>query len=135
MSSKIEFNYYTFSGPPSPVVLAEWRSPESPNSPDPKRLRALIDTGAPFCVIPERLKDSLKLCKIDEIPIQDYNDRIIEDNAPVYSVHMTIPPLQPVIAQVITRESNEYAIIGRDVINQWVLMLDGPGLKVILHSI
>jgi len=131
MSPDIEFDYNrSIFSPPAPVVLAEWRSPANPNAPNPARLPALIDSGAFCSVVPLSLIDSLRLCQVDEIEAGGYDDK--EENfevKPVYSIHLTISQLQPIFAEVIPKDSEDYAIIGRDVINEWLLTLDGPKLK------
>ena len=137
MPPDIEFSYNSHwrRDPPAAFLLAEFRSPASPNAANPERLPALIDTGADCCAIPQNLIDSLRLCQVAEVPIGGYNDK--EENLPlkpVYSIHLTIPPLQPRIVEVIPRVPRDYAIIGRNIINDWLLTLDGPNLKAYLKS-
>lgn len=127
MSPDIEFDYDSSITPPAPVMLAEWRSPTNPNAPDPKLLLALIDSGAFCSVIPNSLIDNLHLRQIDEVKAGGYDDKEEDFKMkPVYSVHLTIPPLQPILARVIPKFSEDYAIVGRDIINEWLLTLDGP---------
>ena len=134
MPPEIEFDYnHSIFSPPAPCVLVEWRSPASPNAVNPKRLPALIDSGADCCAVPQSLIDSLRLCQVDEIEAGGYDDKEEDfDMKPVYSIHLTIPHLQPIFAKVIPKASEDYAIIGRDVINEWLLTLDGPNLKAFL---
>lgn len=135
MSPDIEFDYNRSIIPPAPVVLAEWRSPAYPKAHNPERLLALVDSGASCSVVPLSVIDSLRLCQVDEVEAGGYNDKE-EDfiTKPVYSVHLTIPPLQPIFAAVIPKDSGDYAIIGRDIINEWLLTLDGPKFKTYLKS-
>lgn len=136
MSPDTEFGYNSqMFNPPAPVVLVELRSPDSPNIPNPERLPALIDSGADGSAIPRVLIDSLRLGQVDEIIAGGYDDEE-EDLVlqPVYSVHLTIPPLKPILAEVIPKDSGGYAIIGRNIINDWLLTLDGPKLKAYLKS-
>jgi hypothetical protein len=96
---------------------------------------ALIDSGADGSAIPRSLIDSLHLHQVDEILVGAYDDEekdlVLQ---PVYSVHLTIPTLKPTLVEVIPKDSQDYAIIGRDIINQWLLTLDGPKLKAYLKS-
>lgn len=137
MSPDFEFGYdHSIFTPPAPVMLAEWRSPANPNAPNPKRLPALIDSGAFCSVVPLSLIDSLRLRQVSEVEAGGYDDK--EEafkTKPVYSVHLTIPPLQPIFAWVIPKDSEDYAIIGRNIINEWLLTLDGPNLKAYVKSI
>lgn len=121
--------------PPAPVVLVELRSPASPMEPKPEQLIALLDSGADGCVIPKTLIEKLNLCMVDEIRVGGYDTKEEDlEIKPVYSVHLTIPPLKPVLAEVTPKDSRSYAIIGRDIINDWLLTLDGPKLKAYLKS-
>ncbi len=136
MSPDIEFDYNTsMFKPPAPVVLAEWRSPAHSRTSNPERLPVLIDSGADCCAIPQRLIDNLHLYQVDECKVGGYDDEE-EDllTKPIYSVHLTIPPLQSRIIEVISKDSGDYALIGRDIINEWLLTLDGPNLKTCLKS-
>lgn len=135
MSPDIEFSYdRSIFTPPAPIIFSEWRSPASEAS-SPKRLPALIDSGADCCAVPQSMIDSLQLCQVDECPAGGYDDKEGElPIKPIYSIHLTIPPLDPILAEVIPKESENYAIIGRDIINEWLLTLDGPNLKTILKS-
>lgn len=136
MSPDIEFDYNgSIFNPPAPIVSTEWRSPASPDARNPERLPALIDSGADGCVIPQNLIAILGLCQVDEIMAGGYDDEE-EDlvQKPVYSVHLTIPPLEPLVIEVIPKDSGDYAIIGRNIINDWLLTLDGPKLKAYLKS-
>ena len=136
MSPDIEFEYnHSIFSPPAPVVSVEWCSPASPNAPNPERLPALIDSGADCCVVPQSLIDNLHLCQVDECPVGGYDDKEGElPTKPIYSIHLVIPSLNPILAEVIPKDSEGYAIIGRDIINEWLLTLDGPNLKAFLKS-
>ena len=137
MPSDIESNYNNqIFDPPAPIVLVELRSPATPTEPNPERLIALIDSGADGSLIPQTLIEKLNLCMVGEVRVGDYKAEKEEDfeTCPVYSVHLTIPPLEPVLAQVTPKDSRRYAIIGRNIINDWLLTLDGPKLKAYLKS-
>ena len=75
MPPDIEFSYndLIFS-PPAPAVLAEWRSPASPNKTGAVRLLTLIDSGADGSVIPQSLIDSLRLYQVNEVLVGGYDD-------------------------------------------------------------
>jgi hypothetical protein len=137
MPLDIEFGYNSqIFDPPAPVVPIELRSPASPTEPNPARLIAQIDSGADGSAIPQILVDSLHLCKVDEVKVGGYDAGEEGDFEikPVYSVLLTVLPLKPVLAQVIPLSPETYAIIGRDIINEWLLTLDGPKLKAYLKS-
>src|SRR4030042_845085 len=146
MPHGIEFNYINhidykeYEGreyraefkPPAPFLLnVELRSPEFPKNPHPVRLPALIDSGASISVIPWILVKELDLRKVDDIDVGDYNAVKAGDfkTLPVYWVHLTIPSMGPIHIEVVPEKPESHVTIGRNVINDWLLTLDGPKLK------
>ncbi|GAH56843.1 unnamed protein product [marine sediment metagenome] len=135
MPPEMELNYNDqIFDPPAPAVWVELRSPDSPNSPTPVRLVALLDSGAFTSAIPETVIETLHLYKIDEIQAGDYNAEEDKDfrTVPVYWIHLTIPYMEPIWARVIPKKPKSHATIGRNIINEWLLTLDGPKLKCCL---
>jgi len=139
MPPDIELSYYSdqLFDPPAPAVMVELRSPDYPNSADPERLVGLLDSGAFISAIPETVIEKLHLHKIDEIEAGDYNAEEEKDfrTVPVYWIHLTVPYLEPIWARVIPKKPKSHATVGRNVINDWLLTLDGPKLKAYLKSI
>ena len=131
MPLEIQFNYDKSLDPPAPFVSVELRSPAFPTDPNPVQIKALIDSGADGSLIPQALIMKLDLRKVDDVGVGDYNAERKEDfkKEPLYSVHLTLPPLKPVQTEVTALKYESYAIIGRDVINHWLLTLNGPELK------
>ncbi len=128
MSLNIDFSYEKLKfNPAAPVVTVELRSPAFPLSRYAVRVLALIDTGASGTVIPWSSVDRLNLQQVDQVKARGYDQKDFS-LLPVFSAHLTIPGLESLIVRVIPRESDEYAIIGRDVINRWLLELNGPNL-------
>jgi hypothetical protein len=129
MSPDIEFSYNgLLFNPPAPALSAEWRSPAATSEPNPKLLPALIDTGADCSTLPQILIESLRLQQVSEEWVRGYDDEKPVQK-PVYSVHLTVTPLTPILVPVIPNDSADHAIIGRDVINTWLITLNGPKLK------
>jgi hypothetical protein len=137
MLPDIELNYNSqIFDPPAPVVSVELRSPASPTNPAPVRLVALIDSGAFMSLIPWTLIGELHLQQVDYVMVGDYNAVKEEDlkTLPVYWVHLTIPPLKPIMARVAPKKPESHVTIGRDVINDWLLTLDGPKLRGLIKT-
>jgi hypothetical protein len=138
MSPDIEFKYNgQIWDPPAPATLVELRSPDSPDSPSPVRLAALFDSGAFTSAIPENVIERLHLHQIDEVEAGGYNAAEEKDfiTLPVYSIHLTIPYMKPILARVIPKKPKSHVTLGRDIINDWLLTLDGPNLKAYLKSV
>lgn len=118
--------------PPAACVQVEIRAPGSPEKLTHFTLPGLIDSGADITAIPQEVVSGLNLFKVDEIRVGDYDDAENAVIKEVYSAKLTIVPIKPIIARVIPKKTEEYMIIGRDVINEWLLTLDGPNLKAFL---
>jgi hypothetical protein len=132
MCPDIEFEYNgQIWNPPAPATLVELRSPASPDSPSPERIVALIDSGAFTSAVPESVIARLHLLQIDEVEAGDYDATEERDfqTLPVYSIHLTIPYMEPILARVIPKRPESHVTLGRNVINDWLLTLDGPNLK------
>jgi len=150
MPHDIEFNYInhidykSYEGhvarlefdPPVPAVLVELRSPESPNNPHPVRVPALIDSGAGISLIPWILVMELRLRKVDDVQVGDYNAVKDEDFRilPVYWVHLTIPSFESIHIQVAPKKPESHVTIGRNIINDLLLTLNGPELKGLIRT-
>lgn len=128
MSLKVDFSYNeVLFSPPAPAVEIELHSPDSTTGSYAVRILALVDTGADGSVVPWSSIETLGLQLVDEVEVVGYDQRNFELQ-PVFSVYITIPPLKPILARVIPKESPSYAIIGRDVVNEWLLKLNGATL-------
>ena len=131
-SLEISYNGQMFR-PPAPVVEIEVRSPANLSVSSPEQLPALIDSGADGSVIPEYLVHRLNLAQVGGIWVGGYDDSDEDlEFRPVYSIHFTIGTLEPFITRVIPRSTDDYITIGRNVINDWILTLDGPKRKTYL---
>lgn len=128
MSPENTYRYDNHFHPPSPVLNIELRLP---NNPDESRMISItgqLDTGADGTLIPINMIEELGLCQVDEILVGGYDtDKNDMELRPIFSAHITINPLSSFIAQVIPQYStDEYALIGRDIINKMLITLDGP---------
>ena len=126
MCPNINFTYESqLFAPPAPAIFIELRSPDSPISDKPEKSLALVDTGADCTVVPWSIINRLNLQLVDLVKVTGYDEKSSQW-LPVYSIHLTIPGLIPVLTRVIPVESDACTIIGRDIINEWLLKLDGP---------
>lgn len=91
-------------------------------------LPALADTGADQTVLPARVIDALGLVPFEFVRVSGF-DGVVSDR-PVYSVRVIVRDLAPVRVQVIGGWADEYAILGRDVLNLYRVVFDGPNLRL-----
>jgi len=102
------------AAPALPVTLGR------PGTVEKSALLAVVDTGTELTVIPDRVARSLRLPVTGEVTVQGLTGsrrvRIHGAELEINGVKLTIDA-----AAVGT-----HALIGRDVINQWTLILRGP---------
>lgn len=110
---------FGFTPAPAEDVMISWRGRT-------EHLQALIDSGASGTLIPESLVSKLSLRKIATIKTSGYDGRV--EWRSVYVADISFLGFtfdrHPVVAAPRT-----YALIGRDILNRYKTMLDGPRLE------
>lgn len=118
----VRLAYDTSLDPPAPVVPM---TISGPSGEDAVLLPMLVDTGADCTVVPVAIARLLGLVRVDRIGLTGVGGASIM--APVHAASVTVLGLR-VLARVVA--FGDEAILGRDVLNQVVLTLDGPGLTI-----
>jgi predicted aspartyl protease len=96
-----------------------------------RTLPALLDTGADISTLPPATIHHLNLVPLDEIPIASYRGEAVL--VATYLVHIQIGSWAIEAIEVIAG-GEAYAILGRDVLNQFRLILDGPRAILEIHK-
>lgn len=112
-----KFLYDVTQDPPAPVLpvrvgvsAGQWEA----------AVPFLVDTGADLTVIPARLARDLELPPLGEMTIEGATGRTAR--VPIYRAELEIGGIAlPVQVAALGRET----LIGRDVLNQWTLVLRG----------
>lgn len=114
----VRFNYDSVRDPPAPVLPVRLAPPgEEPSY----SLIALVDTGADTTVIPQEVATRLRLPRVGEIGVRGVGG--VRQRATVYVVMVEVAGFRaPVEAIALGQEG----LIGRDVLNRWVVTLRGP---------
>jgi predicted aspartyl protease len=89
---------------------------------------ALIDTGADLTVLPEQVAARLGLIPVEHTPATGFDGHT--SMLPVFAVQLVIRDFAPLEVEVLGGVAEWYAILGRDVLNRFKLVLDGPNLRV-----
>jgi len=118
----VRFAYDTSEDPPAPVVPVRISGPVGDEA---VMLPMLIDTGADCTLVPASLIRQLGLPQIDVIGLTGVGDA--RRRATVHAASVELGGLH-VLARVVAFVDE--AILGRDVLNQAVVTLDGPGLAI-----
>jgi predicted aspartyl protease len=93
---------------------------------------AKIDTGADASAIPSSVKDELRLEPAGEANVTGYKNKRKKKEA-VYYVGFTVEGYQSNLASVIATEK-DYALLGRNVLNQLKLTADGKNERFTLED-
>jgi predicted aspartyl protease len=108
---------------PAPVLEIFLSTPGGDVS-HPAPVEALVDSGADMTVIPRRFVEQLQLKLVDQLLAMGYEGPQSEKLVDVYSVKVFIRDVGDYIVRVIS-SNDDYALIGRDIINSWDLFLRG----------
>lgn len=126
----VRYNYSKSVEPPAPFVHVTVGTPSlKTTSAD---VPALLDCAADRTVIPSGLVDQLGLVQIDEVPIMGFGGHVVM--SPTYLAELTIRQLNAMTVEVIADPDEPYVILGRDVLNSFRVLLDGPSLVVEIQS-
>jgi hypothetical protein len=87
-------------------------------------LPAQVDSAASRTVLPIRLVEELGLVQVDEIPIQGVGGHVTA--MPTYLVGLKLRQLLPLTVEVVAHEGELFVLVGRDVLNHFRVILDGP---------
>jgi hypothetical protein len=89
---------------------------------------AQIDTAADRTVIPGGLVEQLELLPLDELPVAGFGGQVFLVRT--YLVELTVRTLVPQSIEALAHPDEPFVLLGRDVLNCYRLVLDGPGLAV-----
>jgi predicted aspartyl protease len=119
----IRYTYTSFGPVPAPFVHVTLRCLETGK--EASDVPALIDTGADCTVIPVRFVGEPGLVSMGQIPIAGFGGCIAE--TPTYYADVAVRSLPPVNVKVLASDGEPIVLLGRDVLNHFRLVLDGPG--------
>jgi predicted aspartyl protease len=124
------FRYFSGPTPPAPFVQISAAAPGLPSG-IPLQL-AQLDTGAFKTVIPLRLATDLGLLKVRELRAEGLDGAVVV--LPSFLIELMIKELSAVVIEVLASEGEPYILLGRDVLNRYLITLDGPQLGLTIQE-
>jgi Retroviral aspartyl protease len=121
----IRYLYNRQFTPPAPFVHVTIRGHTGIELTD---LPAQLDPGADRTLVPYRFIEELQLIQLDELSIQGLGGQVI--SLPTFTVQMQIRHLNFVTLKVTAHKNEPFVLLGRDILNQYRLLLDGPQLAL-----
>jgi predicted aspartyl protease len=119
----VRYNYNQQVSPPAPFIQLSVSRPDMDVGASAS-VPAQIDTAADFTVIPESLVEMLHLVQLDQIAVEGFGGHL--SVVPTYLVKLSIHDFSPVFVRVLVGRNEPFVLLGRDVLNQFRLILDGP---------
>jgi predicted aspartyl protease len=118
----MEYPYSRKFEPPAPVIKITLISPANENSIFSHQ--ALIDTGADITTIPQAVIDGLDLMPARDIIAIGYDNTV--SIRLTYYVNVRIEDFEFFPLEILSSPGKDF-LIGRDILNQWTIVLDGKG--------
>ena len=126
----MEYKYSRNFNPTAPVIEL---SISAPLSEAITSSIALIDSGADITVIPEVIISQLKLRRVDSVLASGFSKRVVQ--ATVYSAALSIEGILETQIYRVLSWNGDYALIGRDILNKFIAMLNGPNEELSLQEV
>ena len=122
----IRYLYTTQKDPPAPFVHVTLRN--TTTGQELADLPAQVDHGADITVLPTRLADALALPRVRLLPVKGFGQHSLQ--LPTVLVELTIRQMQPIPLEALLSPDEPYPILGRDLLNRYRIVLDGPRLTL-----
>ena len=118
----IRYLYVNYAEAPAPFVHLSLRCPQTGRRADD--VPAQVDTAADRTILPVKIVDAMGLAQIGHIRLMGFGGRLIE--CPTYAVEAAIRSLPAALLKVAAGEGEDHVLLGRDVLNLYRIVLDGP---------
>lgn len=122
----IRYAYVSQFQPPAPFIHVSLRNPASGF--ELRDQPAQLDTAADRTVLPATLVKSLNLPQVGVIAVAGFGG--VTYSLPIFPVVLGIHDFPPRPFQVTSHAQETWILLGRDVLNGYNLVLDGPQLAV-----
>jgi len=121
----VRYKYNRQLSPPAPYVHVSLARPDNADL-LVRDVPAQLDTAAYMTVVPMTVVEQLQLEQLDQEAVAGFGGHI--SMAPVYLVSLAVNDFAAVLVRVLADRHEPYVLLGRDVLNQHRVLLDGPSL-------
>src|SRR5947209_4715646 len=122
----ITFHYVQQESPPAPYVLVSVSRFDGQAS--LSDLPAKVDSAADRTVVPQQVATQLALDEIEQRQFAGLGS--VVHTLSIFRTVLTIRGFASVIADTAGGPGEPYILLGRDILNLYRTVLDGPGLRV-----
>jgi hypothetical protein len=120
----IRYLYNRQYNPPAPFVHVIVRCPQTGK--ELTDVPAQLDTAADRTSFPWHIVETLGLAQIDAALVEGYGGDL--SSVPIFNAHVAIKSLAPIDLSIFGKKGEAFVLLGRDVLNQHRIVLDGPQL-------
>src|SRR5437899_987050 len=122
----IKYRYADQFQPPAPFVNVSARCPTTGKQ--LTALPALVDSAADRTVLPRRVIEALGLVEDGRLLFQGFAGDVVD--LPTFLTEIRVHDLPPLPIRTVLGEREACILLGRDVLNVYQMLLDGPVLAV-----
>lgn len=122
----VRYKYNDELTPPAPFVYVMIGLPDGPDT--PVRVPAQVDSAADRTVIPLAVADGLGLLKVRELMVGGFGGSIV--SLPTFLAALRVHDFEPLTVEVLADRDERFVLLGRDVLNRYRFLLDGPALAL-----
>jgi hypothetical protein len=122
----IRYAFLSQLDPPAPFVNVVVRNPASGF--ELRDVPAQLDTAADRTVLPESLVKTLGLPQVGNMKLGGFGGAV--HTLPVYAVMLGVHDLPIQTLKVASHSEESWILLGRDVLNAYRVVLDGPNLAL-----
>jgi hypothetical protein len=120
----MRYNYNRQLTPPAPFVHVRAAAPASGKAVE--QIAAQLDSAADRSVIPGSVVEALQLPQLDELRALGFGGHLV--SVPTFLVQLTVRSCTPITVGAFASREEPYVLLGRDVLNHFRVLLDGPNL-------
>lgn len=122
----VRYSYSRQVNPPAPFVHVKLARPTDKT--DGLEIPTQVDTAADLSVIPIRYVEKLELVPLDYVSALGFGGHLL--TLPTYLVVLQIRGLDAMTIKVLSSPDGPFALLGREVLNHYAILLDGPSLAL-----
>ncbi len=122
----MRYAYNSQKQPPAPFVLVTVGHPLT--GAELRDLPAQLDTGADCTIVPQSVFEALGLYSSGTWKVKGVGG--IEDELEFYPVALGIHRFPPRHVEVLAHWNEPWILLGRDILNDFRIVLDGPQLRL-----
>lgn len=118
----VRYRYLTDFSPPAPFVHVVIGNPE--NGQATQEIPALLDVGADRTVVPLKIIEQLHFSPLRTLLVGGLGNEV--QRLETFSATVQIRQGRPYAVEILGHANESYLLLGRDVLNQLRIVLDGP---------